>query len=52
MRRSRYIGLEKTHFQHIGIAAAMNVVRLIDWLDGTSPAPTRISTFQRLLSGP
>ena len=32
MRRSRYIGLAKTHLQHLGIAAAMNVVRAIAWL--------------------
>ena len=48
MRRSRYIGETKTHLQHIGIAAAINVTRLIDWLDGTGPAPTRVSAFQRL----
>jgi hypothetical protein len=38
----------KTHLQHIGIAVAINVTRLIDWLDDTGPAPTRVSTFQRL----
>ena len=27
MRRSRYIGLDKTHLQQIGIAAAINGVR-------------------------
>lgn len=50
MRRSRYIGEAKTHLQHIGITAAINVARLIDWLDGTGPAPTRSSAFQRLLN--
>jgi transposase len=48
MRRSRYIGEAKTHLQHLGIAAAINLTRLFDWLDGTGPAPTRVSAFQRL----
>jgi hypothetical protein len=50
MRRSRSIGEAKTHLQHIGITAAIDVARLIDWLDGTGPAPTRSSAFQRLLN--
>jgi transposase len=50
MRRSRYVGEAKTHLQHVGIAAAINVCRLIDWLDGLSPAPTRVSAFERLFS--
>ena len=48
MRRSRYIGLAKTHLQHLGIAAAINVVRVVAWLDGDDLAPTRVSAFQRL----
>jgi transposase len=48
MRRSRYIGLDKTHLQHIGIAAAINLARIISWLDGEKLAPTRRSAFQRL----
>jgi hypothetical protein len=48
MRRSRSIGQEKTHLQHVGIAAAINVVRIVAWLDGQSPAPTRRSAYERL----
>jgi transposase len=48
MRRSRYIGLAKTHLQHLGIAAAINVVRAVAWLDGDELAPTNVSAFQRL----
>ncbi|GAC1628590.1 MAG: hypothetical protein NVS4B7_17650 [Ktedonobacteraceae bacterium] len=48
LRRSRYIGLDKTHLQHLGIAAAINVVRVVAWLDGDELAPTRVSAFQRL----
>jgi transposase len=50
MRRSRYIGLDKTHFQHVSIAAAINAVRIVAWLDGDFPAPTRVSAYQRLCS--
>jgi hypothetical protein len=32
MRRSRSIGLAKTHLQRLGIAAAINVVRIVAWL--------------------
>ncbi len=48
MRRSRYIGLAKTHLQHLAIAAAMNVIRVEAWLDGNELASTRVSAFQRL----
>jgi transposase len=48
MRRSRYIGLAKTHLHHLGIAAAINLVRIIAWLDGDELAPTRVSAFERL----
>ncbi|HEX6556055.1 MAG TPA: IS1182 family transposase [Ktedonobacteraceae bacterium] len=48
LRRSRYIGLDKTHLQQVGIAAAINVVRIVAWLDGDRLAPTRLSAFQRL----
>lgn len=41
-------GFVKTHLQHIGTAAAMNLVRVMDWLDGDELAPTRVSAFQRL----
>jgi transposase len=48
LRRSRYIGLAKTHLQHLGIAAAINLRRVVAWLDGDERAPTRLSAFQRL----
>jgi len=50
LRRSRYLGLPKTHLQHLGIAAAINLVRLVAWLDGDPLAPTRVSAFERLYS--
>jgi len=48
LRRSRYIGLAKTHLQHIAIAAAMNLVRLARWLTGVPKAKTRVSRFAAL----
>lgn len=51
LRRSRYVGSTKTHLQHQAIATAINLVRLVDWLDGNPLAPTRISAFERLYQG-
>jgi transposase len=44
LRRSRYIGLAKTHLQHLFTAAAINLSRLADWLAGEAqhiPIPER-----------
>jgi transposase len=48
MRRSRYIGLAKTHLQHLLIAAAINRVRVMQWLLGERPSSTRHSAFVRI----
>jgi hypothetical protein len=48
MRRSRYRGLDKTHLQHVAIAAAMNVDRLVAWFDGRPRAQTRTTRFAAL----
>jgi transposase len=45
LRRSRYIGLAKTHLQHLVTAVAMNLVRLMNWWKGIPKALTRISRF-------
>ena len=37
LRRSRYDGLPKTHFQHVLTAVAINLVRIDAWLLGKSP---------------
>ncbi|MBN1546290.1 MAG: IS1182 family transposase [Syntrophaceae bacterium] len=50
LRRSRYIGFEKTHFQHIAIATAMNAVRLHAWNQKIPRSKTRQSRFARLAS--
>ncbi len=48
MRRSRYEGLAKTHLQHLACATAINIVRVLAWLEEPSVAPTRISHFAAL----
>lgn len=48
LRRSRYIGLNKTHLQHVLIATALNFIRLGAWLSGMPFAKTRFSRFKQL----
>jgi transposase len=48
LRRSRYIGMAKTHLQHVITAVAMNVLRLLAWFAGVPKAQTRLSAFARL----
>ncbi len=48
LRRTRYIGLAKTHLQHVLIAIAMNLTRLAAWWNGDHPAKTRTSAFAAL----
>ncbi len=40
LRRTRYIGLAKTHLQHILTALALNLVRVVEWLTETSQSET------------
>jgi transposase len=48
LRRTRYRGLPKTHLQHVAIAAAINVERIVAWCDDRPRATTRISRFAAL----
>jgi transposase len=48
LRRARYIGLARTHVQHVATAAAINVHRLADWWSETPRAHTRRSAFASL----
>ncbi|MBD1868883.1 transposase [Cyanobacteria bacterium FACHB-471] len=48
LRRSRYIGLTKTHLQHVFTSIAMNITRIVSWLMGVPHAHTRISRFAAL----
>jgi transposase len=48
LRCARYRGLAKTHLQHIATAAAINIDRIVAWLDERPRATTRISRFAAL----
>jgi transposase len=48
LRRSRYLGLAKTHLQHVLTSTAINLVRIGSWLQGKPQAQTRISRFAAL----
>ncbi len=48
VRRARYVGLQKTHLQHLAAASAINLMRVSDWLDERPHAKARLSTFERL----
>lgn len=49
LRRSRYLGLRKTHLGHVALAAAINVIQLMSWLRGERPEQTRTSPFKRVM---
>lgn len=51
LRRTRYIGLAKTHLQHVLTGIAMNITRIVSWLMGIPHAHTRISRFAALADG-
>lgn len=50
MRRSRYLGLAKTHLGHLLIAAAINFVRVANWFAEVPRAQTRRSPFATLMA--
>ena len=48
LRRTRYRGLPKTHLQHVATAAAINIDRIVAWVDLRPRAQTRTSRFAAL----
>jgi len=48
LRQARYIGEAKTRLQHLLIATALNVIRVVAWFLETPLARTRTSRFARL----
>lgn len=48
MRRTRYIGLDKTRLQHLATSVAINLQRIWAWLNGVPHAKTKISAFAAL----
>jgi transposase len=51
LRRSRYVGLIKTHLGHVFTGAAINLLRVGEWLAGAAPATTRQSKFATVMLG-
>jgi transposase len=49
LRRSRYIGLRKTHLGHVALATAITVIQLMSWLRGEAPEQTRTSPFKQIM---
>jgi transposase len=49
LRRARYIGLAKTQLQHLLIAVAINLVRVVRWLADPQPPLRRIGAFATLM---
>ena len=50
LRRSRYIGVAKTHLQSLAISAAINFSRVVSWIINPVLASTRTSHFKSLQS--
>jgi transposase len=50
LRYANYIGQAKTHLQHILIAIAINIVRVVAWVWDIPRTTTRISPFARLVA--
>jgi transposase len=50
LRRTRYLGLAKTHLQNVAIATAINLTRLAAYFSLTPKAQTRVSNFTALAS--
>jgi len=48
LRRTRYLGLSRTHLQHVATAAAINILRIASWQSGERPEAKRVSPFQAL----
>jgi transposase len=48
LRQARYLGLPKTHRQHVVTATAINVKRIVSWLIAPELAPTQVSRFAAL----
>ena len=53
LRRTRYRGIAKTHIAHLATATAMNVVRIVAWLErDEQPVPPRKPTAFARLAAP
>ena len=48
LRQARYVGLQRVRLQHVATAVALNILRIVAWLEGTKRAKTRTSRFAAL----
>jgi transposase len=48
LRRTRYVGLIKTHLHNLLVAAAINLTRVVSWLREKPRAQTRVTRFMSL----
>ena len=48
LRRTRYIGLARTHLQQVLMAVGISLVRVVEWLLDPTPAPKRQAHFAAL----
>jgi hypothetical protein len=48
VRYARYVGEQPTHLQHLMVAAAINLVRILRWLAGEPKTATRPSALALL----
>ncbi|WP_327343734.1 transposase [Streptomyces europaeiscabiei] len=48
IRRARYLGLQKTHLEHVLSAVALDLIRLDAWWNGHPLDRTRVSHLARL----
>jgi transposase len=50
LRHARYLGQAKTHLQNLVTAIAINLLRVIAWLEEVPRATTRVSPFAALMA--
>ncbi|RPJ43929.1 MAG: IS1182 family transposase [Chloroflexi bacterium] len=48
LRRTRYLGLAKTHLQHVLTAIAINLIRFVNWVEAIPLDCTRLTAFAKL----
>jgi len=51
LRRTRYVGQDRTHLGHVLTAVGLNFLRLGEWLSGSDRPKTRRSRFATLMAG-
>lgn len=49
LRRAKYVGLAKTHLQHVLTATAINFTRISNWLSDIPREKTTTSAFEKLM---